>query len=265
MIVMPLLRREARRSVPLLLIFAGILALYASVILTMYDPELGESLALMMASMPQLFAAFGMSDPGATLAEFLSNYLYGFLFLALPLVMLILLANRLLAQYLDRGSLAWLLSTPHPRWKIAATQALFLAACAVLTAAYAGGLCALLSAVMYPGELAAGPFLALNLTLAALLALLGSVCFLGICVFSDSRRGLAAGGGLCGVFMLLQMLSQVDEQWSWLRYLTPLTAFDAAALSRGEGALWPALCLGGGAMVLYAAGILLFSRRDLCL
>ena len=47
MISLPLFRREARRSILLLVIFAGILALYASVILTMYDPELGDSLAMM--------------------------------------------------------------------------------------------------------------------------------------------------------------------------------------------------------------------------
>ena len=66
MISLPLFRREARRSIALFVIFAGILALYASVILTMYDPELGESLAMMKDAMPQLFAAFGMSDPGPT-------------------------------------------------------------------------------------------------------------------------------------------------------------------------------------------------------
>ena len=265
MISMPLFRREARRSILLLVIFAGILALYASVILTMYDPELGDSLAMMKDAMPELFAAFGMSDPGSTLTEFLANYLYGFLFLVLPLVLLILLTNRLVVGYLDRGTMAWLLSTPTPRWKIAATQALFQVVCGVLTVVYAGGLCAILSAAMYPGELAATPFFRLNLTLAALLCLLGSLCFLGACALPDSRRGLALGGGLCVVFILLQMLAQSGEKWEWLQYLTPLTAFDSAALASGGGSLWPALGLAGGAAILYAAGIWVFTRRDLCL
>ena len=88
------------------------------------------------------------------------------------LVLLILLTNRLVVGYLDRGTMAWLLSTPTPRWKIATTQALFQVVCGVLTVVYAGGLCAILSAAMYPGELAATPFFRLNLTLAALLCLL---------------------------------------------------------------------------------------------
>ena len=265
MISMPLFRREARRSILLLVIFPGILALYASVILTMYDPELGDSLAMMKDAMPELFAAFGMSDPGSTLTEFLANYLYGFLFLVLPLVLLILLTNRLVVGYLDQGTMAWLLSTPTPRWKIAATQAMLHVVCAALIVVYAGGLCAILSAIMYSGELAVGPFFRLNLTLAALLCLLGSICFLGACALPDSRQGLALGGGLCVVFLLLQMLAQSGEKWEWLRYLTLLTAFDSAALASGGGSLWPALGLAGGAAILYAAGIWVFTHRDLCL
>ena len=61
MISLPLFRREARRSILLLVIFAGILALYASVILTMYDPELGDSLAMMKDAMPELFAAMRLA------------------------------------------------------------------------------------------------------------------------------------------------------------------------------------------------------------
>ena len=265
MLVLPLLWREARRNSLLLVVFAGVLTLYTSVVLTMYDPELGESLAMMEDAMPELFAAFGMSDPGSTLTEFLANYLYGFLFLVLPLVLLILLANRLMAGYLDRGSMAWLLSSPHPRWSIAATQALFHLVCVVLIVGYAGGLCAVLSALMYPGNLAATPFFHLNLTLAALLCLLGSICFFGACALSDSRRGLASSGGICAVFILLQMLAQSDEKWAFLRYFTPLSAFDTAALSSGGGSPWPALGLAVGAVIFYAAGIWRFTCRDLCL
>lgn len=67
------------------------------------------------------------------------------------------------------------------------------------------------------------------------------------------------------VFILLQMLAQSGEKWEWLKYLTPLTAFDTAALSSGGGSLWPALGLAGAALLLYSAGIWVFTRRDLCL
>ena len=59
-----------------LVIFAGILTLYAGVILTMYDPELGESLAMMEDAMPELFAAFDM-EYEYDIRESFEGYLQG--------------------------------------------------------------------------------------------------------------------------------------------------------------------------------------------
>lgn len=262
---LPLLRREAARNWPLLAIIAGVLALYSLVIVTMYDPQLGESLAMMEAAMPQLFAAFGMSGAGATLAEFLANYLYGFLFIAFPLVLAILLANRLLVQALDRGTMAWLLATPAPRQRIAFTLAIAQALALVLELAWGAGVSAAACGMLFPGQLDGGHFLRLNLGLAPLLLLFGAICFCSGCLFSSSRLALGGGAGLCVAFMLLDMLAQVGEKWEWLRWLTPLSLFDPKALAAGDGSLWPAAALLAAALALYAGGIAVFCRRDLSL
>ena len=68
-----LFRREMKRSLPLLGIFAAVLAVYIGTIVAMFDPSLGASLDEKAQSMPQLFAAFGMLNAGATLVEFLTN------------------------------------------------------------------------------------------------------------------------------------------------------------------------------------------------
>lgn len=118
-----LLKRELKINGKLLALFLAVLTLYGGMITSMFDPKLGESLKAMADSMPDLFSAFGMNQSGATLTEFLSNYLYGFLLVVFPMVFLILLANRLLTRYLDRGSIAFLLATPNRRSKLALTQA----------------------------------------------------------------------------------------------------------------------------------------------
>lgn len=105
------------------LIFSAILTMYIVIIISMFDPSLGESLNLMMESMPELFSAFGMNNPGATLLDFIANYLYGFLLICLPLVMELIMVNILMTRYLDRGAMAWLLASPNSRTKIASTQA----------------------------------------------------------------------------------------------------------------------------------------------
>lgn len=97
-----LLKRELKINGKLLALFLAVLTLYGGMITSMFDPKLGESLKAMADSMPDLFSAFGMNQSGATLTEFLSNYLYGFLLVVFPMVFLILLANRLLIRYLDR-------------------------------------------------------------------------------------------------------------------------------------------------------------------
>ena len=118
-----LLARSVRSNLGLLGIILAVLAMYGGIIVTMYDPELGDTLNSMAAAMPELFAAFGMAGTPATLTEFLVNYLYGFLLLVFPLVMSILLANRLVASYVDSGAVAYLLASPHSRAAIIATQA----------------------------------------------------------------------------------------------------------------------------------------------
>lgn len=258
--------RECRANYKIWLIFAAVLTMYSAVIVSMFDPKLGESLNLMAQSMPELFAAFGMASPGVTMLDFLVNYLYGFLYLVFPLVLVLLLVNRLLARYLERGAMAWLLAAPHPRRRIAATQGAVLALALASLVAYVTGLCMALSAAMFPGELDMAAFLRVNAGLLGMLLLFGGICFAGACVWGGGKGALAAGGGVSIAFWLLQMLASVGEKFGFLKYLTPLTLFDPHALAAGGAdAWWPVLALYLAAAALFGAGVAMFSRRDLCL
>lgn len=112
---LPLLRRELRANYKMILLFLAVITLYSTVIIAMYDPKLGASLDLMAESMPELFAAFGMTNAGATMLDFVANYLYGFILIAIPMLCLVLIAVRLVARYVDQGSMAYLLATPNTR------------------------------------------------------------------------------------------------------------------------------------------------------
>lgn len=61
---LPLLRRELRANYKMILLFTAVITLYSTVIIAMYDPKLGASLNMMAESMPELFAAFGMTNAG---------------------------------------------------------------------------------------------------------------------------------------------------------------------------------------------------------
>lgn len=259
-----LFRREMRAHGILLLIFAGVMALYGGMIVSMFDPELGESLAAMAQSMPQIFAAFNMTDPGATLIEFLANYLYGFLFVVLPMVALLILAAGLVAGHVDKGSMAYLLASPHTRIGIVYTQAGVLLSFTLLLCAWAFGLCVGAGEAMFPGELDIGRFALLNLGLLGLHVFFGGLAFLCSCVFNETRLAAGVSAGLCVLFVLIQMLSQVGDTFEWLRFLTPLTLFDTDGLVAGDsGAVGRFLVLYGWGVSMYFVGALAFSRRDL--
>lgn len=266
MLCRPLFRREMRANYKVMLIFCAVFTLYGAVIISMFDPKLGDSLNAMAASMPELFAAFGMSNPGTTMLEFLVNYLYGFLFLVFPVVMILLLVNRLVVRYVDRGAMAWLLASPHSRRKLALTQGAALGLLVLLLTAYAAAMCIALSQLMFPGELELGPFLRVNVGLLGMLLFFAGLCFASACVFTESRFALGVGGGLCAAFLLIRMLGQVSEKLDFLRWLTPTSLFDAAAIAAGDsGALERTALLYLGAAVLSWAGVLRFSKKDLCL
>ena len=133
---LPLLRRELRANYKMILLFLAVITLYSTVIIAMYDPKLGASLDLMAESMPELFAAFGMTNAGATMLDFVANYLYGFILIAIPMLCLVLIAVRLVARYVDQGSMAYLLATPNTRGTIVTTQLFFILLCTFFLVGY---------------------------------------------------------------------------------------------------------------------------------
>ena len=138
-----LFAKELRANLFVSAIIAAVLAMYIGTIVAMYDPKLGKSLDAMMQSMPELFAAFGMSMQATTLLEFMLNYLYGFLLTIFILVLILVMANKLMVRYLDRGAMAYLLATPNSRTRIACTMIGVMVAVLV-------GLCALVTALGLP-------------------------------------------------------------------------------------------------------------------
>lgn len=266
MINFTLFKRELKANYKLLLLFMAVMSLYCSMIIAMFDPKLGESLAVMAQSMPELFAAFGMSQPGATMIEFMGNYLYGFILVAIPMLAIVLLSNRLVARYVDRGSMAYLLASPHSRRKIIATQATFLLFSIVILVGYAVCLCIGVSQLLFPGELELMKFLILNVGLLGLHVFLGGVCFLCSSSFPEMKLALGFGAGLPIAFLLIQMLSQVGDKLEQLKYFTPMTLFQVTQIIEGkQEAMLAILALYVLAIVFYGVGMAIFCRRDLSL
>jgi len=126
MISKPIFKQTLKSNYILWLIFTAILCVFSAVIIITYDPSI-------MSSMMDMVEEMGMADmmgdrmSGMTsLLGTLGNSFYSMLAVILPLIFIIITANSLVASQVDRGSMAYLLSTPTKRSTVVRTQGIYL-------------------------------------------------------------------------------------------------------------------------------------------
>ena len=261
MISNTLLKKEFKSNYKILLIFIAVLTMYEVIIVSMFNPELGETLDAFAKAMPEIMSAFGMANTGSTLTEFLSNYLYGFLLLVFPMILEIILANKLVAKYVDTGSMAYLLSTPNSRKKIVITQGLFVNI--VILILYVTILGIICSEVMFPGDLDIERFILINMSVLSIHIAISGICFFASCISNDMKLAYSIGAGVPIAFYIIQMLVNMGGKLEKLKYFTLFTLFEPNNIATGNyhiEFLIAAFIIG---IVFYILGILLFSKRDL--
>lgn len=261
-----LFAKEVKSSLFVASIVAATLVMYIAVVVAMFDPELGASLDMMMESMPELFAAFGMATQSSTLIEFLINYLYGFLLALFPLVLILIMVNKLVVRYIDRGTMSYLLATPNSRATIIVTVAAVLVAVLALVMIVVTASEIVSSEAMFPSELDMAALARANVGLFGLWVFMAGLCFLSACLFSHAGLALWAGGGLCILSYFLQVVSQIGEKFEFLKYATPLTLLDSYGLAAGEAsAVGGVVALYAMGCVFFAVAVAVFCRRDLAI
>ena len=259
-----LFKREIKSNYKVFIIIFSVLLMYTSVVTSLFDPNLGSILEQFSQTMPELMSAFGMTSPGSTLIEFLSSYLYGFIYLVFPLIFEIIVANKLVARYVDRGSMAYLLSTPVSRKTIIMTQI------SVLWITLAALICLMtlaqiiVSHLMFPGDLDVSRLIYMNIGLYCLHLAISGICFFGSCISNEMKNSYLIGAGIPILFILIQMLSNISDKLDSLKYVTLLTLFPAQEIASHEtNGLFQAGILLLIATLLYSLGAYLFTKRDL--
>jgi len=248
----------------MLLIFAAVITMYFTVIISMFDPALGSALDEFAKAMPELMAIVGMNPVSAELISFLEAYLYGFIMLVFPMLFCILSANKLIVRHVDRGSMTYLLAAPVKREEVAFTQMKVMVTGIFALVLYATLLGIVNCEISFPGELDIGKFILLNVGVLCLQFFIGSICFLCSCVFNDSKYAVGVGAGIPTLGFILQMMANAGEKLKNIKYATFFTLFDSDGIISGTtGAIWEMIILFAGAIVLYSAAIYVFSKKDL--
>lgn len=249
------------------LFFTLFIMIYVTTSVSMFDPESAEALSSMMKMLPEgLVKALGFQNMGTDLTGFMSNYLYGFIFLTFPMIYCAIMANRLIAKHVDSGSMAYLLTTPNSRIRIAATQGLYLAVSVLAIMVVNVGLAILMSESMFPGHLLVGKFLLLNWVTYLAMLVISGISFFASCYFNETRFSLIFGAGIPVLFLVFRMVSEVSEDISWLRYLTVYTFINIEEILANPSYAFPVtLILAAVSAVLYVAGVTVFNRKSLAI
>lgn len=260
----PFLKATIKQNYIVFIIVFAVLMLYLPIIIMMYDSSAKDSLKDVLEILPQaLVAAMGFEELGNTLIDFIGSYFYGFLIFLLPMIYTIIVCNRCVASHVDKGSMAYLLSTPNKRTKIASTQALFILASITVMIALVTIAGIIFSNIMFPGELDLSAFLLLNLGTLLLYYAVTGIGFFASCLFNDTKNSLMVGAGLPVAFLVIQMISGVGEKVRFLRYFTLFTLFDADKIIKGGTFIPQFIALLIISVIMYVSGIYVFNKKDL--
>jgi ABC-2 type transport system permease protein len=182
----------------------------------------------------------------------------------LPIIFIIITANSLIASQVDRGSMAYLLSTPIKRSAVVGTQAVYLIT-SILVMLIIFTIVGLFSIHLFQGDIDVSitDFLLLNLGLFLLMFAISSISFLFSCIFNLSKNSLALGAGIPIAFFLFQIMSKVDESLEGFKYLTLNSLFDTDAILNGSSYLMQFITLAAVGVVLYGIGMRIFMEKDL--
>ena len=123
----PIFKQSLKSNIKLWLIFTGVVCLLSGVIIAVFDPRMMANMvdALKDSSMANMVPKEQL-DSMTSLLGMLSGSFYDMQGILMPMIFIIITANSLVAAQVDRGSMAYLLSTPIKRVKVVVTQASYL-------------------------------------------------------------------------------------------------------------------------------------------
>lgn len=259
-----LLKANVRANRFIWILLTAIFSFYGVMLISMFDPDNVEALASMMEMMPpELVSAMGFSF-GTSILTHLSGTLYTMLLYLFPLILTVVVNHRLIASHVDKGSMAYLLSTSNSRVKVGITQAVFSLLSAAAMFVVITVISLIMSTAMFPGNMEVGLFIQLNIYAFVLYFAISSVCFFGSCVANEAKHSLGIGAGIPIAFVILDMLGNLGEETSWLGNFSIFALFDPVKLIAGDAFAYISMAvLAAIAIALYSIGIWLFNKRDL--
>lgn len=194
---------------------------------------------------------------------------------------IVIVANGLIANQIDNGSMAYVLATPTKRSAVANTQAMFLLISPFMICTFAC-IVKIIASNILSGEPHVKMYMALYLGMYILIEAVGGICYMGSCIFNQSRKATGFGGTVavwCFIASLLGMFGADDmvsagmgvEELGIFNKLTLVGLYDIKSLSTVGSSevdytfVWKICVLAAIAIISYIIGKIYFQKKDLTL
>jgi len=233
-------------------------------------PEIAENtgaLNELMKALPEgIVNAFGVQAGFGSMEAFISGEYYGLILPLLLSIFSIMMSTSLMARLIDQGSMAYLLSTPTSRQRIAGTQAgvLITALLLIMVVTTAAGFIGYALFIGDRYEFNGIRFILLNGIAWMLFFAVGGISFFISAVSSDEKKALGISGVITFGMFGLDMLGKISDSVEWLRFASLFSLYRPSEIASGGGdpilALVILFLIG---VAGFTAGIITFSKRDL--
>lgn len=244
----------------------------------------GEDLSI-QGMFNAMLSSMGISaDKITTMAEMDStsmlNKMYFTVMGLLPLLLfVVIVGNSLIVNQVDSGSMAYVLATPTKRSAVANTQAIFLIVAPFIICTVTC-ITRIIASAVFMGTANAAMNVMLFLGLYILIEAIAGICYMGSCIFNQSRKATAFGGGISVWFFIASLLGMFGskdmatmgmgvQSLDIFNKLTLVGLFDIQSLSTIGTAtvdltfLWKFAILAVIAVATYLIGKFRFQKKDL--
>lgn len=255
----PLFTQISKSNMKFLAAFTVILCVFLVVMCNVFTPSMIEGLEN-STSGTVINNLLGQNN---TLIRFMSNSFYTLMGIIFPIVYSIMTGNRLIAEKVDHGSMACLLSTPTTRRQISLTSALYFIFSLILMWLLTTVVGIIAANIFQPDALDIETFISMNIGCFLYHFVISSICFAASCIFNSSKSSLTFGAGIPLAFFVINLFIKLSENLDWLKYFTLTTLFNTDKILDGSGYGSEFITMLIIGIILYCIGIIVFDKKDL--
>lgn len=259
MFSVPYFNQLVKSNYKLLLAFTFVLCIFLIVMCNVFTPEAVSELS----NTTKGTIVSNILTGNGTLIGFMSNSFYALMAILFPMVYSIFVGNRMIAEKVDKGSMASFLSTPVSRSQITITSALYLILSLIFMWVVASIVGIISANAFQPDALDIDTFLMLNIGAFLYHFAISSICFCSSSIFNTSKNSLLIGAGLPLMFFVVSLFIKMSEDLDFLKYFTLNTLFDTSKVLSGSGYTVEFLTMGIIGLILYIVGIVWFQKKDI--